>query len=289
MRRVLITGGGGFVGGHVATRAAKTWEVFATYRTSSFSFPGVTPVRVDLEDGDGVRRCIREIRPAVILHCAAWTDLDVCEKDRARAFSINTEATTTLAELGSELGCRFVYTSTDMVFDGRKGDYSESDVACPINAYGESKLAGEERVKAICSDSVVARVALVYGPPLTGSNSFSERILERVSRGEAVSLFTDQYRTPVFVQDLAKVLVELARMRWTGTIHLGGAERVDRYTFGLRLAEIKGFSEELFKPISMADLPTVAPRPRDVSLNISEAKTLLTTELSGYREGLYRA
>ncbi|MFH1941534.1 MAG: SDR family oxidoreductase [bacterium] len=285
-RRILITGGSGFVGGHLLSEAKKIWDVFTTYRTESFSFPGVQAYRLDLEDGNRIRKCVREIRPDTILHTAAWSDLDACEKDADRTFRINAEATGILAEMCEELGCRFLYTSSDMAFDGKKGDYVESDTVCPINVYGESKVAGEAFVRKVCSDHVIARLALVYGRPVTGSNSFSEWILGRVRRRERVPLFTDQHRTPVLVQNVAEALLELAGSEFVGTIHLGGAEKVDRYTFGLRLAEIRGFSEELLSPVLMSEVPTVAARPRDVSFNSSKAKKLLKTNLLGYRTGL---
>jgi len=249
----------------------------------------VSGLVLDLENGDEIRDVVRRIRPDVIIHCAAWSDLDGCEKDRDRAFRINAEATGVIAETGSVLGCRLIYTSTDMVFDGEKGDYDESDPTGPINVYGESKLAGEERIEKFCSDYVVARVALIYGSPVTGCNSFSERILDRVRQGKVMPLFTDQYRTPILVQNLAKALLELAGTVFSGTIHLGGRERVDRYAFGLRLAELRGFPAKVLRPVSMSEIQTVASRPRDVSLDTSKAKRLLKTELLGYREGLKQA
>ncbi len=289
MKRLLITGGSGFVGGHLLSQGRGGWEVFSTFRSHPFSLPGVKGLVLDLENGDEIRKLLKNVWPDVIIHCAAWSDLDGCEKDRDRAFRINAEATGIIAETGSDLGCRLIYTSSDMVFDGEKGDYNESDPTGPINVYGESKLAGEERIKQFCSDYVVARVALIYGSPVTGCNSFSERILDRVRQGKVMPLFTDQYRTPILVQNLAQALLELAGTTFSGTIHLGGRERVDRYAFGLRLAELKGFPKKTLRPVSVSEIQTVASRPRDVSLDTSKAKRLLKTELLGYREGLKQA
>ncbi len=289
MRRLLITGTSGFVGGHVLFQAWDEWETFATYHTRVFSFPEVTTLSLDLENENQIRQMIEEVQPDVIIHCAAWADLEMCEHMPERAFSINAKATGILAEMCSKINCRLVYTSTDMVFDGEKGNYDELDRTNPINVYGKTKLAGEEEIQASCSDYVIARAALVYGPPLTGSNSFSERILKRVKNGEIVPLFTDQFRSPILVHNLAQALLELAKGEFKGVLHLGGADRVDRYAFGLRLAELKGFSKTLLKPVSMFENPTVAPRPRDTSLNISRACRLLRTRLLGYKEGLKEA
>lgn len=288
-KRILITGGSGFVGGHLLSRANRDWEVFTTFRSSPVPPKGVRALSLDLENGKEVREMVEKIQPGVIIHTAAWSDLDGCEEDRDRAFRINAEATGIFAEKSAELGCRFIYTSSDMAFDGEKGNYSESDRIFPINVYGESKIAGEDKIRKVCTNYVVCRVALVYGSPVTGSNSFSEKILQSVRRGDVMPLFTDQYRSPILVQNLTEALLELAGMGFTGTIHLGGMEKVDRYTFGLRLAEVKKFSADLLKPISMSEFHTVAPRPRDVSLDISKAGKLLETQLLGCHEGLKQA
>jgi len=289
MKRLLVTGSSGFVGGHVLFQAWGEWKTFATYRTHPFSFPEVTTLSLDLEKEDEIYHLVEKVRPDVIIHCAAWADLEMCEKMPDRAFLINAKAAGILADMCSKLDCRLIYTSTDMVFDGEKGNYDESDKTNPINIYGETKLAGEEEIKRSCSNYVIARAALIYGPPLTGSNSFSERILKSVKRGEVVPLFNDQFRSPILVQNLAQALLELAGGEFEGVLHLGGADRVDRYTFGLRLAELKGFSKTLLKPVSMFETPTVAPRPCDTSLNISRARRLLKTRLLGYEEGLKQA
>ena len=289
MKQLLITGGSGFLGGHLLAQAGDDWNVYTTYKSRPLSFDGATPASLDLAKEKEIQDLVEKVQPDVIIHTAAWSDLGGCERDHERAFHINTTATAILAELSSRLGCRLIYVSSDMVFDGEKGDYSESDDTRPINVYGKTKLAGEKFIKSVCSDYVIARSALIYGRPMTGSNSFSEKILVRVRSGEKMNLFTDQFRTPVLVQDLARALLELGDMTFTGTIHLGGQTKVDRYTFGLRLAELKDLPGNQLVPISMLDVTFDAPRPRDVSFDTSKAKKLLKTALSGYMEGLKQA
>jgi len=289
MKRLLITGGSGFVGGHLLTQGKTQRQVIATFCDHPFSFSGATVLPLNLEKPANIRSIVEQIHPDVIIHCAAWSDLDGCETNPDRAFRINAEATEILARVSAKQDCRLIYASTDMVFDGEQGDYRESDPSRPINVYGKSKLSGEEAIKAQCSNYVIARLALVYGRPVLGNNSFSEKILERVQRGDPMPLFTDQFRTPILVQNVARGLLELADSTFIGTVHLGGADKVDRYTFGLRLAEIKGFSQDLLRRALMSDVVTVAKRPRDVSLCISLAKSFLKTELLGYHEGLKEA
>ncbi len=289
MRKVLITGGSGFVGGNIVKAASCDWDVYSTFKNHPFAFPGVRTIHMNLEDADEIRDVIKEASPDVVIHCAASSDLDVCEENSDQTYRINTEASGVIAELGRERGFRLIYISTDMVFDGKNGDYKESDECCPINTYGKSKLEAEKIVSDICTNFVIARAALVYGRPLTGGTSFSQRIIETTGEGREMYLFMDQYRTPVLVQDLARAVIELSESEFTGIIHLGGSERCDRYSFGLRLAEIRGISKKMLRPISMNDVQFVAPRPRDTSFNISFARSLLNTELTGWREGLKRA
>ena len=286
MKKLLVTGGSGLIGGQVASKASGVWEVYATCRSNPVDLPSVQSVLLRLEDPNSIPKVIRQIRPDAVIHCAAWSDLDQCEHDRERAFQINAESTAVLAEVCAESNIRLIFTSSDMVFDGKKGNYAESDNPRPINVYGETKLLAEANIRSVCSNYVIVRVALVYGIPVIRGNSFSEKIVNRFREGKSVPLFTDQFRTPVWVQTLADALMELSGHDYAGTLHIGGSEKVDRYTFGLTLAEIGQFPLKLCRPVSMFDLPTTAPRPQDTSFNISLAKKMLKTPFTGFREGL---
>ncbi len=289
MKRLLITGGSGFLGGNLIQLAKEGWTVCATYNSRPFSDQGITIASMDLSKEKAIQDLVEKMQPDVIIHTAAWSNLDECENDPEKAFHINATATEILAELSSQLDCRLIYVSSDMVFDGEKGDYEESDQALPISVYGKTKLTGEKFVKSVCSDYVVARSALIYGKPVTNSSSFSDWMIRRIEKGETVNLFTDQYRTPVLVDDLAGALLELADMTFNGIVHLGGKSRVDRYTFGLRLSEIKNFPKERLLPVSMFDVQMTAPRPKDVSFDTSLAQRILKTNLFGFQIGLERA
>ncbi|MEJ2627131.1 MAG: SDR family oxidoreductase [bacterium] len=284
--RLLITGGSGFVGGHLINLAQSEWDVWTTWNTHPISMKGVRSVNLDISSEKAIEDLVDKLQPQVIIHTAAWSDLEKCEKNPEQAFRINTTATEVFAEISVKAGIRFLFISSDMVFDGKKGNYKETDTTNPINIYGKTKLTAEKFVKAICTNYVIARSALIYGPPLTGSNSFSEKILEKLSAGEIMPLFRDQFRSPILVQNLAQALLELARCDFCGIIHLGGIERTDRYTFGTCLAEIKGFSEDLLKPVSMSSIKTQAPRPQDTSFDISKARRLLSTNFIGIKQGL---
>lgn len=289
MKRLLITGGSGLVGGHICNQAANQWEVYATYHSNPFEMDGVSSIYCELRDEKNINKILEEIQPHVIIHCAAWSHIDGCEQSPNIADQINVQATEYLANYCHTNNSRLIFLSSDMVFDGKNGNYNEKDIVNPINYYGKTKVRSEQLILSFCSNFVIVRVALVYGKSITGGSSFSDKVIQQISQGQKMFLFIDQYRSPILVQELAMSLLEIAEMTWTGLIHLGGSERVDRYTFGLRLAELKQFPKEMLQPGSMNDVRFVGPRPKDVSLNIQKAKLILKNRLSGYYDGLAKA
>ena len=289
MKKLLVMGGSGFVGGHVTIKAQGDWEVTSTFLDRPFRLPNVESVQLDITRTKDLRMIMERVRPDAVIHAAAWSGLERCEEDWEGAFSVNTESTWNIAELCKERESRLIFASSDMVFNGEIGPYSEAAAVHPINVYGETKVMAEQMIRSSLRDHVIARIALVYGRSVTGSNSFSEKVTTRLKQGKPMMLYTDQIRTPILVQDLAAALLELAVSDLSGTIHLGGAERVNRYEFGRRIAEIHGFPEQLLEPVTMETMPTKAPRPKDVSLDTTLARSVLKTVLRGYTEGLLEA
>ncbi len=287
-KRLLVTGAGGFLGRHVAHLATSGWKVYGVWHREPLAVPGVKSVREDLSDGPATRRMLDAVCPHAVIHCAALTDLDYCEVHPAEAQLVNVEATRTVARWCGENGARLVFVSSDMVFDGRRGLYRETDETNPINVYGKTKVEGERIVSTLCSNHLIARAALIYGRPRGGGSSFSTWIEQRLLAGEPVPLFADQYRTPILVLDLAEALVELCTVDYVGVLHLAGPERVDRHTFGSCLARTLGYDGALLLKRRITDAPTVAPRPQDVSLDTTLAQALLRTRLHGVEQGLRR-
>ncbi|HEX9934801.1 MAG TPA: SDR family oxidoreductase, partial [bacterium] len=263
------------MGGHAASLSSSRWNTIGTFGRHPFSMPGVKTVALDLGDAPAVRSLVTTLRPDVVLHCAALGNIDRCEADRSGTSKINAEAVSILADACARLPCRLILTSSDMVFDGEKGRYSEGDSVHPLNVYAESKCEAEKAVKALCPDHVVARLALVYGRAVTGGSSFSEGLLKSWEEGKTPSLFQDQFRSPIEAANCAEALLELAEGSFVGTIHLGGPDRVDRYGFGLVLAGLRGIPSERLKAVNLDDVTLQAKRPRDVSFDISRAASLL--------------
>ncbi|HDI51539.1 dTDP-4-dehydrorhamnose reductase [candidate division KSB1 bacterium] len=290
MESILITGGSGFLGGALIVRAiSKHWKVFATYHKHPPQFDDVNWLPLDLSDFSSIQQIFQYSNPDVVIHTAALTHVDWCEAHQCETKLVNVLGTEILAKLCQEHNTRLIYVSTDLVFDGEKGNYSEEDKTNPVSYYGWSKLEGEKLVQINCENHVIARSALMYGRPALRGTSFSEWLRTTWAMGKITPLFYDQYRTPIEVNNLADALLELASNSFVGTIHLGGSQKIDRVTFGNILARILGVSADLICKVSMKEATNVALRPQDVSLNISKAQTLLRTQFLNCEEGLQKA
>lgn len=284
--KILISGGTGFLGGHLIQKAGRCWDTHGTFFQTEPTQAGAGWHGLDLHDLRSIADLLRRLRPKVVIHTAALANLDYCERHPDQADAINCRATETLARICAQDSIRLIFISTDMVYDGARGNYLESDAAMPISVYGRSKVAAESALAQQGGNFVVARVALNYGRPAAHGTSFSEWLDQRLRSGQKVPLFTDQFRSPILVANLADLLLELADNDFVGTVNLGGPERIDRYAFGQKYCQIFGLDSTLLQPLAMASLPQDAPRPRDVSMNTARAQQLLKTRLLDIEAGI---
>lgn len=267
--RIFITGGGGLLGSKLAEISLKEgFEVFSGY---NHCLPEKgAPVKFDLAVDSSIRKAIDLARPEVVFHTAALTDVDKCEVERDLACQINTRGTKLLAEAAKNTGAFLIYISTDYVFDGSRGMYKENDVANPISHYGYTKLLGEKYAEC------VARTCVIYGSrPASGKVNFALWILQNLQKGEGIKIVTDQYISPTLNTNLARMLLDVGDKRLEGTYHLAGAERISRYDYACRLADVFGMDKSLISPSKMADIGWRAKRPMDSSMDVSKAVQLL--------------
>jgi len=287
-KRLMVTGGGGFVAGSVIQAALGQWEVHAVSRSdATTTMDHLVWHRCMEMDEDGLHHMFHEIEPAAVIHTAAIADIDFCEANQDLAKQVNTDLARAVAELCEDHGLRFVHLSTDTVFDGDRGLYTETDPVNPVNFYGRTKVMAEEAVQDAGGRFAIARVALVMGLPVMGSgNSFVSRMMAALDDGKDVTVPNNEIRSPVDVITLGRALVELAGNDLGGCIHLSGSEVLNRYDMMQRIAIRLGHSPDRIVATDPSGIPGRAPRPLDVSLDNSKARKELKTPMVGLDDAL---
>lgn len=270
MRKLLITGASGFLGWNLCAHAKKEWRVYGTVFSHPIEIPGCTHVPVDLTDAADLRCIFNEIKPDAVIHAAAVAQPDICEQNPESTDRINIEAAVNIAKLCADAAIPFVFTSSDLVFDGDHPPYSEKDPVSPIILYGEQKVKAEEQITSIYPSAAICRLPLMYGDPSPSSQSSLQPILNALLNNTSINLFSDQIRTPACANSIAKVLL-LAIEKFHGIIHLGGKDRLSRYDFGVKVANYIGLDASPLKPVQQKETTMLVPRPLDVSFDSSLA------------------
>jgi dTDP-4-dehydrorhamnose reductase len=279
MRRLLITGASGVLGGYLVRQAAQRGGPY-------IAWDGPRHGGVDLADRDAVVAAFRCADPAIVLHAAALARISDCHRDPERARSINTGGAALLAELCAAARARLLFVSTDLVFDGERAPYRPSDPPAPVSVYGQTKAAGEQAVLAH-PVNVVARVSLLFGPSRQTVPSFFDEQVRALREGRAITLFEDEWRTPIDLATAAAALIEIALADVEGLFHVGGPERLSRLEMGRELAKVLGVSADLVRGNRRADAPAGEPRPRDTSLDSTRWRTAFPGSVwPGYAEAL---
>jgi dTDP-4-dehydrorhamnose reductase len=279
--RLLVTGGHGFVAGSVIQQSASSWEAHVLSRNEPvLERPALHWHRFDPRDSARLAELFTQTRPDAVIHTAALADIDYCEAHPAEARVVNVELTRSLADLCAIHHAKFVFCSTDTIFDGEHAPYGENDPPGPLNCYARTKVEAERIVAHSGAEVVIARLALVLGLPVLGAgNSFLAKIAATLRAGRELNIPADEARSPVDVITAGRALLELAGDTHTGIFHLAGNESLSRFVMARRIATRLDFSPELVVDSPAAKAPGRAPRPRDVSLDNTRARTLLRTAM----------
>lgn len=276
--KILITGAGGQLGSALVRELQKTYAITAANHAS-----------LDICDRHSVERKIEALRPAAVLHCAAWTDVDACEKDPERAVAVNTNGARNVATVCARTETWMVYFSTDYVFDGLgPRPYREDDVATPVNVYGRSKLTGEEAVAAAGCPWTVIRTAWLYGRP--GRNfvrSIVEAARSRMNNrtGEPLRVVSDQIGNPTWVDDLAHQVRVILAHDLFGRYHAAAHDHCSRYDLA------RAVIQELALPVAVepcrsAESGRRAPRPAFSALDNAALKKAGHDVMRPYAESI---
>jgi len=265
-----ITGSNGLIGNYLVQTAEKfgpAWRVRALTRD-----------QLDLLDFNAVCRKFQKDQPQLVIHCAAVSTVAAAQANPELAWRVNVELTGFLAGLAA--GISFVFFSTDLVFDGRRGNYAETDAANPIHTYGETKLAAEQVILKNPRHLVV-RTSLNAGTSRAGDRAFNEELRLRWQAGRDMTLFTDEFRCPIPAVETARAVWGLAGKNCAGLYHVAGAEKLSRWQVGELLAARWPQLNPKLTPGSARDFPG-PPRAPDTTLDISKVQKILDVPLPGF-------
>lgn len=274
-KNVLIIGGG-FLGGYIVKEFENSGiSCVSTHFNRSKNDDGVL---LDIRDIDSINKCVLEVKPDLIINCAAMGQIDFLEQNPAVAFSINSDGAKNIALVSNKHKIRFIHISTDSIFDGKKGLYTENDMPNPLNVYARSKYLAEQSVKENCDNHVIIRTNF-YGFDLRG-NWFFNWVLNSLLQNKKLIGFTDIFFNPLEVSNLSAMILELSQTQYNGVLHLASNEIMSKYDFILKVAEIFRLNKSLVSEGTYEkDANVIANRPRNTTLVNTKAIKLLNTQI----------
>jgi len=287
--KIFITGGSGLLGCALSFELIKKNEIISGYHHNYIGIKNnnFSSVNIDICDINSLKD-IENRSPDVIIHTAALTDLELCEKNPEMAYKINVEGTENILRIAKDCTAKLVYICTDYIFDGKIGNYSESDKLNPLSVYAKTKLQGEELIKKNYDDFISIRTSL-YGWDLN-KLSFAPWILNSLSEDKRISLLSDQISSILFTNDLARILSEMLEHNLNGIYNVASSDSMSKYNFALKIAEIFGLNGNLIEPITLENLTKKhslsANRPENVSLDCSKVENALDRKMPSIAKGI---
>jgi dTDP-4-dehydrorhamnose reductase len=291
MPTVLITGSNGLLGQKlVALLSGKTeYTVVATSRgvnrlpeTGAYTYHSL-----DVTNREEVRRLIGQVRPAYIIHTAAMTNVDQCESEREACWQLNVASVEFLAEAAAIYDCFLLQLSTDFIFDGENGPYTEEAEPRPLSYYGESKRAAEEILRNSRIRWAIARTVLVYG--IAHDMSRSNLVLwvkKSLENRQPIKVVDDQWRTPTLAEDLATGCYLIIKHQATGIFHISGKDLLTPYQMALQAAGYFGLDASYIERVDSATFTQPARRPLRTGFSVEKARRQLGYEPRSFAEGL---
>ncbi|HOU36039.1 MAG TPA: NAD(P)-dependent oxidoreductase [Candidatus Omnitrophota bacterium] len=251
-------------------------------------YPAVdTPrgIPVDITSGQSVRSLFEKTRPKTVILSAALTNVEYCQENRDAAYEVNVKGARNVAEACLAFGAKLVFFSSDYVFDGHDGPYSETDVPHPLSVYGETKLAGESLIRDMLADYLIIRTTVVYGYEQMGKN-FCYRLINTLKERRRINVPRDQVGTPTYAYNLAQIVADLIDKKRTGIYNVVGRDLVDRYEFSKRVCEVFGLDASLLNAVTTEELRQKAPRPLRAGLRTDKVRRDSSISVMGVDEGL---
>lgn len=282
-KKLVVTGASGLLGNKIVKLGKDDFEVTPIHNTKPLHS---NSIKLDITDTAEVSALLSRIKPTVVIHTASETNVDKCETEKEQAWKTNVDGTCNIAETCQKVNAKLICISTDYVFDGEKGWYSEGDKPNPVNYYGLTKLEGEKQVSNYCENYVILRTSVLYGWHPWKRNS-ATWVINKLRQQKEIAVVEDHYNTPTLADNLAEMAIEVTEKDRQGVYHASGKERISRYEFAKQIAKTFDLNSDLIKPVKMSQVTAwTAERPRDSSLNTSKIQKQLKMKPLNIIEGL---
>ncbi|MFD1316952.1 SDR family oxidoreductase [Namhaeicola litoreus] len=288
MKRILVTGSNGLLGQNLVKFLVKhRFEVIALSRGENKlkKYEGFNYIDVNLEEFEKIKELIENLKPNVIVHTAAMTNVDQCELEQKSCFTANVEVVENLVKCCQTNDIHLIHLSTDFIFDGIKGFYKEKDKPNPVNYYGLSKLKSEELILKSTIKYTILRTILVYGLTEELKSNIVFWVKNNLENGKDIHVVTDQYRMPTHVNDLVFACHEAIIREVCGVYHISSSELLSIFEVANLVADVFELDKKFIHPIQSCDLNLPAKRPEktgfDLTLSIRELNFTPRTFLEG--------
>ena len=275
--RILITGSNGMLGQRAVQfySSKENIELLATSVEEKSVVDSVEYISSDIKNRDSIKEVIHDYYPDFIVHTAAFTNVDLSEKLREDAWKINVKGVEYIAEAARAIDAHIIHVSTDYIFDGKDGPYSENALPNPVGYYGRTKLASENALRISGTFFTILRTNVLYGIAPNSRPDFVRWVINSLNEKENIRIVKDQINNPTFIDDLIQGINKIIEFRKTGTYNIGGKEFLSRYEFTLRIADFFNLGKNLITPITTDELKQPARRPLKSGLIILKAETEL--------------
>ena len=278
MNRLLIIGASGFIGQHLLQRlqSSPEHEVRGTYLTAMPQTQGCSWHQVDVTDPEQLGAVFRLTQPEMVVHLAAMSDVNQCQRTPQRASEINVRGTEHIAKLCALYQAKLLFLSTEYVFSGDQGYYREDDAPQPTTHYGQTKWEAEQAVAREAEQWSILRTSLVYGWPMAANRSnLVTRLLDSLRSGRPFHGYTDMYRSPVYVEDVVEGIIKLAQGDYSGVHHVAGPEWVNIGEFARAVAEVFDLNQDVLILTAAPSEEMDSPRPKRLGLDSTRTVSLL--------------
>ena len=286
--KIMILGANGFTGRPILKRLSSKHQVLACSL-----HPDILPEEgydfhiLDMQNVDATDALLNNFRPDVIINASAMSVVDYCEQHPEEAYALNVTAVKHLAEYSLSNSCRLIHLSTDFVFDGTATEaYTETDTTNPINYYGKTKQWSEEVIEQACTNYAIARIEVVYGKPFNGQHGNIVHLVKtRLENGQCIRVVSDQFRSPTWVEDIARAIESLLSDKYQGIYHICGGETMSVADIAYRVAKHFGLDTSLIQPVTTDEMNEATPRPLFSPMNTEKALKEFGYQPSRLEEG----